>query len=63
MTLGTGYPNGPLAWCDTIGADIIVDLLHALQDEYGEERYRPSVLLKQYVRAELPFHRTEAISI
>lgn len=56
MRLGTAYPKGPLAWCDEIGADVIVDLLDGLQRDYGEERYRPSVLLRQHARAGVPFH-------
>ncbi|MCB0713325.1 MAG: 3-hydroxybutyryl-CoA dehydrogenase [Ignavibacteriae bacterium] len=51
MKLGTNYPEGPLAWVDRIGADVIVGILYALHEEYGEERYRPCVLLKQYARA------------
>lgn len=51
MKLGTNYPEGPLAWADRIGLDIIVLILTALHEEYQEERYRPCVLLKQYMRA------------
>lgn len=51
MKLGTNYPEGPLAWCDRIGADAVVATLDGLQLEYGEERYRPAVLLRQYARA------------
>lgn len=51
MKLGTNYPQGPLHWCDTIGAEVIVNILEALYGEYGQERYRPCVLLKQYARA------------
>ena len=51
MQLGTNYPVGPLEWCDRIGADVIVAILDGLQAEYGEERYRPAVLLRQYARA------------
>lgn len=56
MKLGTNYPEGPLAWVDRVGADVIVGILQALFDEYGEERYRPCVLLKQYARAGKEFH-------
>src|SRR5690606_22342928 len=51
MKYGTNYPDGPLAWCDRIGAEVIVAILDGLQLEYGEERYRPAVLLRQYARA------------
>lgn len=51
MQLGTNYPKGPLAWADEIGLDIVVMLLESLYEEYGQERYRPCVYLKQLVRA------------
>jgi hypothetical protein len=51
MKLGVNYPKGLLQWADEIGVDIILDALTALYDEYGQERYRPCVLFKQYVRA------------
>ena len=56
MKLGTNYPEGPLAWVDRVGADVFVGILNALQEEYGEERYRPCVLLKQYARGGIHFH-------
>ncbi len=46
MTLGVNYPKGLLAWADELGAGETVKWLSALQDFYGEERYRPSPLLK-----------------
>ncbi len=51
MKLGTNYPEGPLAWADRIGGDLVLAVLQGLYDEYQEERYRPCVLLKQYARA------------
>lgn len=47
MTKGVNYPRGLLAWCDAIGARTVYDRLVALQQEYGEDRYRPSPLLKR----------------
>jgi len=46
MTAGVNYPKGLLAWADEIGIPETVKWLSALQDFYGEERYRPSPLLK-----------------
>jgi 3-hydroxybutyryl-CoA dehydrogenase len=46
MTMGVNYPKGLLAWADEIGIPETVKWLSALQDFYGEERYRPSPLLK-----------------
>ena len=62
MKLGTNYPKGPLAWADEIGADVVVGILQALTDEYGEERYRPCVLLKQYARAGKTFYPETVIA-
>jgi len=50
MTRGVNYPRGLLAWGDEIGPPAILHRLEALQDEYGEDRYRPSVLLRRRVR-------------
>ena len=46
MTLGVNYPKGLLAWADELGIPETMKWLSALQDFYGEERYRPSPLLK-----------------
>ena len=50
MTRGVNYPRGLLAWGDMIGAPEILRRLEALQAEYGEDRYRPSPLLRRRVR-------------
>ena len=50
MTKGVNYPRGLLAWGDAIGATEILSRLDSLQAEYGEERYRPSALLRRRVR-------------
>jgi 3-hydroxybutyryl-CoA dehydrogenase len=50
MTKGVNYPKGLLAWADELGAQHVVGTLAALQDEYGEDRYRPSALLKRMAR-------------
>ena len=51
MRLGTNYPHGPLAWGDLIGLDVVLGVMRGLQEEYGEDRYRPSPLLARYVLA------------
>lgn len=51
MKLGVNYPKGLLAWADEIGIPVITLVLDALHREYLQERYRPCVLLKQYMRA------------
>src|SRR5690606_18414487 len=42
MTKGVNYPKGLLAWADEIGVATILARLEALQQEYGEDRYRPN---------------------
>jgi 3-hydroxybutyryl-CoA dehydrogenase len=51
MRLGTGYPLGPLAWGDRWGPAEIVGVLDAMQAWYGEDRYRPSALLRRIAAA------------
>lgn len=50
MTKGVNYPKGLLAWADEIGVPRVCERLVALQEEYGEDRYRPSALLKRMAR-------------
>ena len=51
MRLGTNYPRGPLAWGDLIGLDVVLGVMRGLQEEFGEDRYRPTPLLARYVQA------------
>jgi 3-hydroxybutyryl-CoA dehydrogenase len=51
MRLGTNYPLGPLAWGDRWGPAVIVAILDAMQAWYGEDRYRPSALLRRIAAA------------
>jgi 3-hydroxybutyryl-CoA dehydrogenase len=57
MTAGVNYPSGLLAWGDRIGAAEILRRLEALQAAYGEDRYRPSPLLRRRVRDGVPLLR------
>jgi 3-hydroxybutyryl-CoA dehydrogenase len=41
MTLGAGYPMGPLALLDLIGIDVGAAIGEALYGDTGEERHRP----------------------
>jgi 3-hydroxybutyryl-CoA dehydrogenase len=50
VTKGVNYPKGLLAWGDDLGLDHVLLTLAALEEEYGEDRYRPSALLKRMVR-------------
>lgn len=51
MTNGVNYPKGLLAWAEEIGLPNVLEKLEQLFEEYGEDRYRPSPLLKRLVRA------------
>lgn len=47
MTRGVNYPKGLLAWADEVGITEVVETLDRLHDNYREERYRCSLLLRQ----------------
>lgn len=47
MTRGVHYPKGLLRWSDEIGAGAVVARIDRLQEEYNEDRYRTSPLLRR----------------
>ena len=47
VTLGLGYPMGPLAMGDRFGPSSILEVLFNLQTVYGDPRYRPSPWLRR----------------
>ncbi len=51
MTKGVNYPRGLLEWGDAIGAAAVLATLESLQQEYGEDRYRPSPLLRRVAKS------------
>lgn len=51
MTNGVNYPKGLLVWAEEIGLKHVLTQLENLFEEYGEDRYRPSPLLKRLVKA------------
>jgi 3-hydroxybutyryl-CoA dehydrogenase len=55
MRFGTNYPKGLLAWCDEIGANKPLSLLENLYQTYGEDRYRPSSLLRKMAKENASF--------
>ncbi len=51
VTLGLGYPYGPLSFGDTLGANKILQILTSIHRLTGDPRYRPTPWLRR--RAEL----------
>lgn len=56
MTKGVNYPKGLLKWADEIGVEKVLKQLQELQDFYGEDRYRPSALLKNMAKEKATFY-------
>jgi len=51
MTLGCGYPMGPLTLLDFVGIDTTYYIANIMFDEYREQQYAPPPLLKKMVQA------------
>jgi 3-hydroxybutyryl-CoA dehydrogenase len=51
MKLGTNQPMGPLQLADFIGLDTVLYIAEVLHKGLGDDKYRPSPLLRQYVDA------------
>ncbi len=56
MMHGVNYPRGPLAWADAIGTGNLLAILQHLQQSYGEDRYRPSPLLRRKAFSNAAFY-------
>ncbi len=56
MTKGVNYPKGLLVWADEIGIKNVLTQLEELQAEYGEERYRPSPILRRMIKENKTFY-------
>jgi 3-hydroxybutyryl-CoA dehydrogenase len=61
MTKGVNYPKGLLKWADEIGLQIVLNILSGLYEEYQEDRYRPSVLLKRMAKEGKTFYNIENV--
>mgnify|MGYP000860346570 CR=1 FL=1 len=51
MRIGYQFQHGPLEMADRFGLDAVLAALERMFREYGELKYRPSILLKKKVRA------------
>ena len=51
MKLGMNHPMGPLQLADFIGLDTVLAIMETLYEGYGDCKYRPCPLLRQYVKA------------
>src|ERR1700682_2845518 len=51
LKAGMNHPMGPLELADFIGLDICVDILHVLQEGFGDPKYSACPLLKRMVAA------------
>lgn len=47
MKLGTNYPFGPIEWSEKIGVDLVYNILLSMFEEFGDDRYRITPLLKE----------------
>jgi 3-hydroxybutyryl-CoA dehydrogenase len=50
MTKGVNYPRGPLAWGNELGLERALGEIDRLRADSGDDRYRPSPLLRRMVR-------------
>lgn len=53
MKLGTNHPMGPFELADFIGLDTCLSIMEVLYEGFGDSKYRPCPLLRNYVAAGL----------
>ncbi|MDQ2684046.1 MAG: 3-hydroxyacyl-CoA dehydrogenase NAD-binding domain-containing protein [Chloroflexota bacterium] len=51
MKLGASHPMGPLELADMIGLDVVLSIMDVLHRDFGDDKYRASVLLRRLVAA------------
>jgi len=58
VTLGLNWPMGPLKLVDYVGEDTHLFITDVMVNETGDQKFRPSILLKRMVRANLLGRKT-----
>ncbi|ADW21429.1 3-hydroxybutyryl-CoA dehydrogenase [Thermus scotoductus] len=58
MRLGMNHPMGPLELADLIGLDTCLAIMEVLHRGFGDDKYRPSPLLRRMVQAGLLGRKT-----
>ena len=51
MRLGCNHPIGPLALADMVGLDVCLAVMEVYLEQFGDSKYRPCPLLREYVAA------------
>jgi len=51
MLYGFNHPIGPVRLMDAIGLDTMLHVMEILHREFGDDKYRPSPLMRKYVEA------------
>ena len=55
MTKGVNYPKGLLVWANEMGIENVYNGLMDLYEEYHEDRYRPSPILRKMIKSNSTF--------
>ncbi len=48
MLMGVRYPQGPLAWGESLGFDRVLKVLQDLAERHGDPRYRSAAVLRRW---------------
>jgi 3-hydroxybutyryl-CoA dehydrogenase len=51
IRLGLNHPMGPFELADLLGLDTVLTIAEVLQKEFGDDKYRPPTILRNYVAA------------
>jgi 3-hydroxybutyryl-CoA dehydrogenase len=51
IRLGLNHPMGPFQLADLLGLDTVLTIAEVLQHEFGDDKYRPPTILRNYVAA------------